>query len=108
MRRDFASRRVRSGCGVHKRLYTFATEYGQRDLFAGEFARLTDQGLPDQRAAYLLDPWNYAYWLRDACAEGERQRTAYLYSFGPNRRRDSTKWEIRGDDIAVYLRGEPR
>ncbi len=108
LRRDFAARRVRSGCGVHKRLYTFAIEYGQRDLLGGEFARLTEQGLADQRATYLLDPWNYAYWLRDNCAEGELQRTAYLYSFGPNRRRDSTKWEIRGDDVVAYLRGAPR
>jgi len=30
----------------------------------------------------------------------------YLYSFGPNRRRDSTKWELGGDDIAVFIRGE--
>ena len=103
---DFAARRVRSRCGVHKRLFTFAEQYAQDGLYRGEFATLTDRGLPETRAAYLLDPWNTAYWLRDNCADGERARTTLVYSFGPNRRRDSTKWEIGGDDIAVFVRGK--
>lgn len=105
LRRDFTSNRARSRCGVHKRLFTFVQQYRQGGLLSGEFANLTQQGLPEQRAEYLLDPWNYAYWLRDNCAAGERSRVTYLYSFGPNRRRDSTKWEIGGDDIAVFIRG---
>lgn len=105
LQRDFTSGRIKSRCGVHKRLYTFAEQYGQRHLFDGEFARLTIQGLPDERAAFLLDPWNYAYWIRDNCKSEGQERMTYLYSFGPNQRRDSTKWEVRGDDIAVFVRG---
>ena len=91
-------------CNVHKRLYAYDRRYGRGRLATGEFSRLVQQGLPGQRAAYLLDPWNYAYWIRDNCAKNEQKRTIYLYSFGPNRRRDSTKWEIGGDDIAVVIR----
>jgi hypothetical protein len=103
---DFDSGRVRNVCNTHKRLYTFATRYDQSHLFEGEFARLAAQGLPEQRAAFLLDPWNTAYWLRDNCARGDRERMTYLYSFGPNRRRDSTKWKVGGDDIAIFIRDE--
>ena len=106
LRRDMVSGQLRTRCGPHKRLYTYALQYRQSYLFTSEFSQLSRQGMPEQRAAYLLDPWNYAYWLRDNCATGERERITYLYSFGPNRRRDSTKWELGGDDIAVFLRGE--
>jgi len=106
LRSDFIRFGITSRCGVHKRLYTFAFQYGAPDLFSGQFAQLTEQGLPEQRAAFLLDPWNYAYWVRDNCSTRKHPRTTYLYSFGPNRRRDSTKWAIGGDDIAVFLRGE--
>ena len=93
-------------CNVHKRLYAYDRRYGRGRLATGEFSRLVQRGLPEQRAEYLLDPWNYAYWIRDNCAQNEHERTIYLYSFGPNRRRDSTKWEIGGDDIAVIIRGK--
>ena len=105
LQRDFASGRVRSRCGLHKRLHTFAGQYQQSRLFSGEFSQLTTQGLPDERAAYLLDPWNYAYWIRDNCATEAHERTTYIYSFGPNQRRESTRWEVRGDDIAVFVHG---
>ncbi|MBT8441964.1 MAG: hypothetical protein KJO76_06230 [Gammaproteobacteria bacterium] len=105
LKRDFESGRGRNRCGVHKRLYTFVEQYGQRRLLSGDFAQLVAQGLPEQRASYLLDPWNYAYWIRDNCASGERERVTFLYSFGPNQRRESTKWEVRGDDVAVFIRG---
>jgi len=107
LKRDIVSGQLRTRCGPHKRLYTYALQYRQSYLFTGEFSQLTQQGLPEPRAAYLLDPWNYAYWVRDNCATDERERMTYLYSFGPNRRRDSTKWELGGDDIAVFIRGEP-
>lgn|GEM_PF-6869366 len=57
------------------------------------------------RAGIFLDPWNTAYWVRDNCADDGHPDTTYLYSFGPNRRRDSTPWEIRGDDLAIVVRG---
>ncbi len=103
---DFASNNRRAQrCGFHRRLFTYAENTGQSLLTAGTFARLTNRNLPEQRAAFFLDPWDSAYWIRDNCATDGRPHTIYLYSFGPNRRRDSAKWEIRGDDIAVLIRG---
>jgi len=72
LKRDMMSGQLRTRCGPHKRLYTFALQYRQSYLFTGEFSQLTQRGLPEQRAAYLLDPWNYAYWLRDNCATDTR------------------------------------
>jgi len=104
--RDFTSGNVRERrCGFHRRLFTFTENTEQSALYNGTFAQLSQQGLPEQRAAFFLDPWNYAYWIRDNCAADGRMGTTYLYSFGPNRRRDSTRWEIRGDDVTVVVRG---
>ena len=104
--RDFTSSDTRlRRCGFHRRIFTFTENTKQLHLYDGSFAQLTDQNLPEQRAAFFLDPWNYAYWIRDNCSADGRTRTTYLYSFGPNRRRDSTRWEIQGDDIAIVLDG---
>ena len=105
LKRDFMASDNMSLCGRHKRLYTIATQYGMSELFDGEFARLTRRELPEQRAAFLLDPWNHAYWIRDTCETRNRERTIFIYSFGPNRRRDSTKSTVGGDDLAVVIRG---
>lgn len=101
IKRDFESGRVQSRCNVHKRLYTFANQYRQENLLRGEFAALQAQGLPEERAGFLIDPWNSPYWLRDRCEAGSR--VVFIYSFGPNRRRDSTELEIREDDVGAYL-----
>ncbi|MBW2241155.1 MAG: hypothetical protein JRH01_04150 [Deltaproteobacteria bacterium] len=102
--RDRGARRdVR--CGLHKRLYGLVQDRGAEFLLGGEFAGLVDRGLPEQRASFLIDPWSTAYWIRFEC-EGKR-RSLFLYSFGPNRLRDSTEWEILGDDVGVYLVGPP-
>jgi len=90
-------------CGLHKRLYTFVESYDKRFLEHGEFAALTSQGLPDERAAFFIDPWNDPYWIRSRCSKDRSRRSVFLYSFGPNRRRDSNKWEHRPDDLGVYL-----
>lgn len=90
-----------STCGLHERLYAYKRKYRHEFLGRGEFAALRQRGLHDARAQYLLDPWNTPYWLRDRCGEGLRQVT--LYSFGPNRRRDSGPWELAGDDVGVVL-----
>ena len=103
---DFTSGKGRQRrCGFHKRIFTFTKKTGQSYLYQGAFTQLTQQGLPEQRAEFFLDPWNYAYWIRSNCAIDDRPGTSYLYSFGPNRRRDSTRWEIRGDDIAIIVTG---
>ena len=97
---DFRSGRLRSRCGVHKRLYTFVSEYGAVDFDEGEFAALpaTDA----DRRTYLLDPWNLAYWIRHKCSANGRRRVVFVYSFGPNGRRDSTARAIQGDDVGYY------
>lgn len=98
-----ARRAVR--CGLSKRLYELVQNRGADFLLSGEFAGLVAQGLPEQRASFLIDPWSTAYWIRFEC-EGKR-RSLFLYSFGPNRLRDSSEWEILGDDVGVYLVGPP-
>lgn len=102
LRSDFLSGRVESRCSLHKRLYTFMDKYEQQGLLEGEFAGLVDRGLPDARAEFLLDPWNSPYWLRDSCRNG--RRVTFVYSFGPDRARDSTRNEILGDDIGAFIR----
>ena len=101
---DFTHERVRTRCGVHKRVYTFRVEWGQSYLSEGRFANLTAEGLDATRARYFLDPWGLPYWIRHECAGGGEVR--FVYSFGPNRRRDSAPREIRGDDVGVLIEGD--
>ncbi len=101
--RDFDTGLVRSRCNLHKRLYTFVEEYEQTNLFKGSYSGLQSQGLPVERAEFFLDPWNSPYWIRDRCDGKANKRVTFIYSFGPNRRRDSTRTEIQGDDIGSYI-----
>lgn len=95
-------------CGLHKRLYTFAVQKGRaEDLAEGTFAGLTAGGMPEERAEYFLDPWSSPYWMRDRCDDDTGRRSVFIYSFGPNRSRDSTRWEIGGDDVGVYIIRHP-
>ena len=99
---DFRSPSVDYGCGAHKRLYTLIRERDQAYFYHGAFAGLVEQGLPEERADFFLDPWNTPYWVRDRCGRRYSDRIVLIYSFGPNRRRDSTRRQILGDDIGVY------
>jgi len=101
--RHYKEKKIR--CGFHKRVYTYAQITNRKNLTEGSFAGLMQQGLPEDRAEFFLDPWNYAYWVRNNCAADGHDKAMYLYSFGPNRRRESTRWEIRGDDIAIPIIG---
>lgn len=103
IRRDFESGRAWARCNVHKRLYTYVVEYEQFGLQQGEFASFVSQGMPEARAEYLLDPWNSPYWIRHRCNRETRTEVLFVYSFGPNRRRESTATEILGDDVGTYL-----
>jgi hypothetical protein len=81
-------------------------KYQQDYLLEGEFSRLVESSGNAARAEYLLDPWNSAYWIRHKCRKG--REVSFVYSFGPNRRRDSSDWEIGdedagGDDIGAHL-----
>jgi hypothetical protein len=98
---DFESSKLRTRCGIHKRLYTFMREYNQPYLASGEFAQRLRDNAAHSRADYLLDPWNSPYWVRHRCADGNAG--AFVYSFGPNQRRDSTEFRLVDDDIGGYL-----
>ena len=91
---------------VHKRVYT-AVEAG---YLAHPHSRGDSRvvGEEELRAHYLLDPWQQPYWLLFEV----RTRSigvALLYSFGPNRRRDTAVGQapesevMAGDDLAVRV-----
>ncbi len=103
IKRDFESGRATSRCSLHKRLYSFVVKYEQYGLQQGEFASLVSQGMPEERAEFLLDPWNSPYWIRHRCNRKTGVRSYFIYSFGPNRRRESTETEILGDDIGTHI-----
>jgi hypothetical protein len=91
-------------CDVSKRLYSFVEQYHAGYLMRGRFAALVQRGLPRQRAEFLIDPWNHPYWIRSKCTKsGSRKRRVFVYSFGPNRKRDSTQRELLEDDVGLYL-----
>ena len=100
---DFEAPQLHTRCGIHKRLFTFVQEYNQTYLGRGEFAARLRESDQYPRADYLLDPWNAPYWVRHHCADG--RSVAFVYSFGPDRRRDSSEWKILGDDIGGYFIG---
>lgn len=101
---DFATRDLPLRCGVHKRLYTYVTQYRARALEDGNFRELVGQGLPEERARFFLDPWNSPYWVRMRC--GDDGLRVLVYSLGPDRRRDSTRDALAGDDPGTWV--EPR
>ncbi len=103
IKRDFESGRVKARCNVHKRLYSYVVKYEQFGLQQGEFASLVSQGMPEERAEFLLDPWNSPYWIRYRCNRKTQTEVFFVYSFGPDRRRQSTKTEIGGDDVGAYI-----
>ncbi len=95
-------------CSYHKRLYTFAQDKKYAEpLAAGTFASMVGPAMPEARAEFFLDPWNSPYWVRDRCDEDKEHRVLFIYSFGPNRQRDSSRWEILGDDIGAYVIRNP-
>lgn len=96
-------RRSVSQCNLSKRVYTFMEEFEAPALLEGSFAALTGQWVAEERAAFFLDPWNNPWWIRDRCDPRAGVRRAFLYSFGPNKRRDSSYWEIQGDDVGAYI-----
>jgi len=89
-------------CGKHERLNAMAKRSNGARLTDGRFRSLTRSGLPEERAEFFIDPWSTAYWVRTSC--NDTRDKAFIYSFGPNRRRDSSKWKLGGDDIGVIFR----
>jgi hypothetical protein len=85
-----ATKKLFSRSGIHKRVFT-ATRDG--------YYKLTPANA-DERARYFLDPWNNPYWI---LVEKDEDRVV-LYSFGPNRRRDTEvkkRNKAEGDDVMI-------
>ena len=91
------------GCGLSRRIHTYVERSRERALQVGAFSRLAAQGMPEERAAFFIDPWNQPYWIRDECSADARVRRVFVYSLGPNRRRDSSAWDILGDDVGAWI-----
>lgn len=88
-------------CGFHRRLFTVQESSNSLPEAAiNEFRSLQSQGLPEERAEFFIDPWNSPYWVRDYCIKDGR-RVVQIYSFGPDRQRQSTKTTVGGDDIGL-------
>jgi hypothetical protein len=94
-------------CGTHKRLFSFVRKYDVDALYTLRFAALRGPSVASERVDYFLDPWNSPYWIRDKCSKDRSRRSVFVYSFGPNRRRDSSHWEVAGDDIGAYVPATP-
>lgn len=95
-------------CGLHKRVFSFVEKYDRQELVEGSFAHLVSQPEMAGRARYFIDPWNTPYWIRHTC-DGEQSTSQILvYSFGPNRMRDSGRHGVRGDDVGAVLVGTDR
>lgn len=95
-------------CGTHKRLYTFVEDRDKaKGMKTGSFAGLVGPDMTEARAQYFLDPWSSPYWVNDRCNRKDGRRVIFVYSLGPNRRRDSTRWELLGDDVGQYVLREP-
>ena len=91
-------------CRLSKRVYTYIEAFGVQRMRQGNYVALTQQGLSEERAEFFIDPWNAPYWVGLRCSKGEgsdivNQLHVSVYSFGPNRRRESTEMEFRPDDI---------
>ena len=101
---------------VHRRLFTAARfqqlEFGNRSRFLEFRTSPAEPGGAEprrDRRGYFLDPWNNSYWIQYS----RRRDAAIIYSFGPNRRRDTnferlSEEEVRsevldGDDIGVTV-----
>lgn len=112
IRRGVMKKRLRKKRRVHKRVFTAvqARYFDPGDQSAYLEGRTTpavaDAHDPRRdRRGYFLDPWNNPYWVL-VTKKGGR---GLLYSFGPNRRRDTRvpqkrvpeDFEASGDDIMV-------
>ena len=104
---DFKNRRLRSRCGVHKRIYTFIQEYGAGNLARGAWGQLEPAEDADAlRRKYFLDPWNQPYWIWHVC-KGDQPTAVFVYSFGPDRRRNASRDGVAPDDIGAYAYRQP-
>ena len=90
-------------CGLHKRLYSYVKKYERHELQQGAFARLSEKVQTTERGRFFLDPWNSPYWIRQTCGEDRSDWQVLIYSFGPNRMRDSDRKQLHADDIGAMV-----
>lgn len=88
---------------VHTRLYTTAKKYNLNWLYENGYANIYKQEKFQKRAEFFIDPWNMPYWVQFKGNKKVGRVRLVFYSFGPNRKRDSDDWNIKGDDIGVVL-----
>lgn len=101
---------------LHQRIFTAARaaqlRFGSNSRFLESRPSPADEGADGQRRdrrGYFLDPWSNAYWIYHV----PRRKAAIIYSFGPNRRRDTDlrvlsreEWReaaLDGDDIGLTV-----
>ena len=111
LRRDWARQTqldddIPSGCRTHIRIYTWARKHNYERFLDGTFTQAAPADREADREAgarfrFFLDPWNNPYWIRHVCRRGREK--VYIYSFGPNRRRDSSRRKLRGDDVGIVF-----
>lgn len=93
---------IPSGCKTHIRIFTWVRKHDYDEFSKGRFIQdlpLESGSGEASRRSFFLDPWNSPYWIRHVC--GDEEDRVYIYSFGPNRRRDSDKTGLKGDDVGV-------
>jgi hypothetical protein len=93
-------------CGLHKRLYSYVKKYQRHELQQGAFARLSGEVQTTERGKFFLDPWNSPYWIRQTCGEDRSDWQVLIYSFGPNRMRDSDRERLHADDIGAMVHSQ--
>ncbi len=101
--------RLFSGRRIHKRIFTaIEAGYLTAPRRSDPSARDADEQL---RRQYFLDPWRQPYWL-ELEPRSRGHALALLYSFGPNRRRDTLLnrlpgaaqgWTMQGDDVGMLF-----
>lgn len=107
-------KRLRKKARIHKRLFTAVQaryfDFGTTSTFLDAQATPADGDADDprrDRKGYFLDPWNNPYWILVIRKSGR----GAIYSFGPNRRRDTTipknelpaDFTASGDDVLVVF-----
>lgn len=105
---ETATKKLWRGSSIHVRIWTAMEEGYLRPEFIREFDGTHCEGAAAQnvrvRKEYGIDPWGTAYWISVERLNDEEWRVT-VYSFGPNRQRDSQKGNRdqrnAGDDIAA-------
>jgi hypothetical protein len=96
---------IESG-SVHKRVWTSVQDDYLHESALRSLAGVSCPGEdPDDQASrrrYAVDPWGTAYWMATG-SRREGARPVFVYSFGPNRRRDGEPESgiSTGDDVVA-------